>query len=197
MSDTENPTDAEVERLEKEMGGTGEQTDHLPSTGLLSFYDRLRRRVAGFVDRRGTRLGRNVADALLLLPDLFMLLLRLALDREVPAATRSLIAGALAYIVVPIDLFPEGIIGVGGFVDDVVLAIVVLSSIMSPELEAKAERYWSGSQSLRGVIRDVVGTAEAMLGVDLHEKIRRYLGRRGIEMREPSEDDGDPEMQPN
>ena len=59
----------------------------LPSTGLLSFYDRLRERILESVEERGGHLGSATVSALLLVPDVFMLLVRLSLDREVPART--------------------------------------------------------------------------------------------------------------
>jgi uncharacterized membrane protein YkvA (DUF1232 family) len=151
-----------------------------PSPRLFSFYDRLRERVAAGVERRGGRLGRPAADALLLVPDVFMLLVRLALDPQVPGGVRSLIGGALAYFVLPFDLWPEGLLGGAGFLDDLVLAAAVLSQALSPSLEARAERYWSGRQELRQVLQDVVATARSLLGEDLFGKLRALLARRGI-----------------
>ena len=87
--------------------------DTLPSTGLLSFYDRLRERILRAVERRGGRLGGAVAETLLLAPDVFMLLARLSLDKEVPKETRVLVSGALAYFLLPVDLLPEMVVGVG------------------------------------------------------------------------------------
>lgn len=147
---------------------------------LFSFYDRLRERVATAVERKGGKLGRPAADALLLVPDVFMLLVRLALDREVPTATRSLIGGALAYFVLPFDLMPEGLLGGAGFIDDLVLATAVLSHVMSPELQGRAARYWSGRQELRRTLQDVVGTASSLLGANLFGRLQALLARRGI-----------------
>ena len=152
----------------------------LPPTRLFSFYDRLRDRVAATVERRGGRLGRPAADALLLVPDVFVLLVRLALDRQVPPGVRSLIGGALAYFVLPFDLLPEGLIGGAGFLDDLVLATAVLSQALSPAMEARAERYWSGRQELRQVLQDVIGAAHSLLGENLFGKLRALLARRGI-----------------
>src|SRR5687768_7613809 len=78
-----------------------------PSSGLLSFYDRLREKIVHAVEKRGGKLGEGTVRALLLVPDVFMLLVRLSLDRDVPGSARALIGGTLAYFVLPIDLFPE------------------------------------------------------------------------------------------
>src|SRR5687767_6065257 len=86
--------------------------------GLLSFYDRLRERILAAVEKRGGKMGSTTVKALLVVPDIFILLARLALDKQVPAPSRALIAGALVYFVMPADLLPEAILGVGGYLED-------------------------------------------------------------------------------
>jgi uncharacterized membrane protein YkvA (DUF1232 family) len=149
---------------------------------LLSFYDRLRGRIATTLERRGGRIGRPASDALLLVPDVFMLLVRLALDREVPRPTRTLIGGALAYFLLPFDLLPEALVGAAGFVDDLVLATAVLSQVMSADLADRARLYWSGRDDVLRVLQDVAGTAHSLLGEDLHGRLRALLARRGVVM---------------
>lgn len=154
---------------------------------MLAFYDRLRGRIVAALDKRGGRLGRGAVDALLVVPDLFMLLVRLALDPQVPASTRGLIGGALAYFVLPFDLLPEALVGGLGFMDDVVLAAAVLTQALSPDLEPRARRYWSGRHELREVLRDVVGAAQSLLGENLVGRLERVLARRGVSLRRERE----------
>jgi uncharacterized membrane protein YkvA (DUF1232 family) len=148
-----------------------------PSTGLLSFYDRLRVRIERTVSRRGGRLGPRLAEALLLAPDLFILLLRLSLDPQVPKASRALIGGALAYFVLPLDLLPEGVVGVAGYSEDLVLACAVLARAFGDELEPYVAQYWSGSQRLSTVLKDVSRAAESLLGAPLQRRVEGLLGR--------------------
>jgi len=152
----------------------------LASTGLLGFYDRLRERVVATVERRGGRLGGRIGSYLLLVPDIFMLLARLTLDREVPRATRRLLGGALLYFVVPFDLLPEALAGVAGYVDDLVLASAVLTEALRPELHERARRHWSGDEDVFVVLSDVVLSARALLGGGLYERVRASLERRGV-----------------
>lgn len=154
----------------------------LPSSGLLSFYDRLRARIERTVERRGGKLAQGTVNALLLVPDVFMLLMRLALDPEVPRSTRTLIGGALAYFVLPIDILPEAFVGPTGYVDDLVLALSVLSHAFGRDLEPWARRYWSGSQDFRRVISDVLGAARGLLNEDLYTRLRKLLADRGIDL---------------
>lgn len=155
---------------------------------MLAFYDRLRGRVVSAIEKRGGRLGRGAADVLLLVPDVFMLLVRLALDPQVPASTRGLIGGALAYFILPFDLLPEALVGALGYMDDLVLAAAVLTKALGPELEPYARRYWSGRQELRQVLEDVVTAGQSLLGENLVARLERLLARRGVSMqrgREP------------
>jgi uncharacterized membrane protein YkvA (DUF1232 family) len=163
--------------------GPGEVT----SLRMLAFYDRLRRRIISAIEKRGGRLGRGAADVLLLVPDVFMLLVRLALDPQVPAATRGLIGGAIAYFILPFDLLPEALVGGLGFTDDLVLAAAVLTQALGPELEPQARRYWSGRQELRQVLEDLVTAAQSLLGENLVARLERLLARRGVSLRREAE----------
>jgi uncharacterized membrane protein YkvA (DUF1232 family) len=171
---------AELESEEALTHGTS-----LPSSGLLSFYDRLREKIFKQVEKRGGRLSEGTVRALMLVPDVFILLVRLTLDREVPGSTRALIGGALAYFVLPFDLLPEAILGGAGYLDDLVLATAVLSQAFGGDLEPYARKHWSGSEDLRVVIRDISETAQSLLGQNLYDRLRRLMSRRGIDVDGP------------
>lgn len=151
---------------------------------MLSFYDRLRLRMLRAAGHRNRRFGKPIVEAFLLVPDVFILLVRLALDPEVPRQARALIGGALAYFVLPTDLFPEAIVGAPGFLDDLVLASAVLSQALGGELEPYARKYWNGDQELRQTLRDITQSAQALLGRDLHVRMKRALARRGVDLRD-------------
>ena len=166
----------------------------MPSSGLLSFYDRLREKIIKTVEKRkgkrGGKLSETAVRALLLVPDVFMLLARLALDKEVPGSTRAMIGGALAYFVLPADLLPEMLLGGVGFMDDLVLATAVLSQAFGGDLEPYARRHWSGSEDLRIVLQDVSETAQSLLGENLYGKLKGLMSRRGIQLDDQDEHDG-------
>ncbi|HEY9422980.1 MAG TPA: DUF1232 domain-containing protein [Thermoanaerobaculia bacterium] len=181
--DFENFDSVKAERDSEEAFETG--TD-VPSSGLLSFYDRLREKIVHVVEKRregrGGKLTEGTVRALLLVPDVFILLVRLALDKNVPASTRALIGGALAYFVLPVDLLPEAILGGAGYMEDLVLATAVLSQAFGGDLEPYARKHWSGSEDLRVVIRDISETAQSLLGQNLYDRLRKLMGRRGISL---------------
>jgi uncharacterized membrane protein YkvA (DUF1232 family) len=162
----------------------GVAESELPSGGLLSFYDGLRERMLRTVEKRGGKLSEGAVKALLLVPDVFILLVRLTLDKNVPGPTRAMIGGALAYFLLPTDLLPEAILGGAGFMEDLVLAAAVLSQAFGGELEPYARRHWSGPEDLRVVLRDLTQTGQALLGYNLYERLRGLLRRRGVKMEE-------------
>jgi len=156
--------------------------DALASRGLLSFYDRLRERMLVAAERQSHRYGKPVLEALLLVPDVFILMVRLVLDPRVPGEARALIGGALAYFLLPFDLFPEALVGTAGFLDDLVLGAAVLSQALGGELEPYAARHWNGDRELRQTLRDIAQSTRALLGRDLERRLKRTLERRGVRL---------------
>lgn len=154
--------------------------EELPHQDLLGFYDRLRSRVLDTVERRAGRLPEDVVIALLLVPDIFILLVRLTLDKEVPRRARILIGGALAYFISPIDLLPELILGPIGYLDDLVVAVAVLSQVFTGDLEPYARKHWTGRQDLHVVLHDISAAARTLLGPAVHDRLKRLLARQGI-----------------
>jgi uncharacterized membrane protein YkvA (DUF1232 family) len=169
-------------RAERESADALDRGTELPSSGLLSFYDRLREAIFKVVEKRGGKLSEGSARALMLVPDVFILLVRLALDKEVPRSSRALIGGAIAYFILPYDLLPEAILGPAGYLDDLVLATAVLAQAFGGDLEPYARKHWSGKEDLRIVLRDITETAQSLLGQNLYERLRRLLSRRGVKL---------------
>jgi uncharacterized membrane protein YkvA (DUF1232 family) len=181
----EDLEDFDAARAEQESEEALDHGTHLPSTGLLSFYDRLREAIFKVVEKRGGKLSEGTVRALMLVPDVFILLVRLALDKEVPGSSRALIGGAIAYFILPFDLLPEAILGPVGYLDDLVLAAAVLAQAFGGDLEPYARKHWSGKEDLRVVLRDITETAQSLLGQNLYDRLHRLLSRRGVRLEEP------------
>lgn len=178
----EDLEDFDAARAERESEEALSRGTELPSSGLLSFYDRLREAIFKVVEKRGGKLSEGTVRALMLVPDVFILLVRLALDKEVPRSSRALIGGAIAYFILPFDLLPEAILGPVGYLDDLVLAAAVLAQAFGGDLEPYARKHWSGKEDLRVVIRDITETAQSLLGQNLYDRLRRLLSRRGVKL---------------
>lgn len=173
----------DIDEAEEESAqALGSEGRELPSSGLLSFYDRIRERILKSLEGRGRggKLTESALKALLLVPDVFILLVRLALDKEIPASTRAMIGGALAYFILPIDLLPEAFLAGAGYMDDLVIAAAVLSQAFGGELEPYARKHWSGPEDIRVVLKDITESAQALLGQNVYDRVRRVMSKRGI-----------------
>jgi len=175
----------DIDAAERESERVFAAGSDLPSTGLLSFYDRLRQTIVHGIESKAGKLPGDAARMLLLVPDVFILMVRLTLDKSVPRGARAMIGGALAYFILPFDLLPEAILGPIGYMDDLVLGVAVLSQVFGGELEPYARKHWSGPEDLRVVLRDVTQASQALLGVSLYGRLRKLLARRGIQLEEP------------
>ena len=134
------------------------------------FYHQLRERIAVWLTDRGE--GFRHAQVLLLAPDLFHLMCRLALDKRVPVADKAKLAAAIAYFVSPIDALPEAVLGPVGYVDDVAVAAYALNSVINSGNGEIAKEYWAGEGDLLAAVQQVLAVADDMIGSGLWRKIR-------------------------
>jgi uncharacterized membrane protein YkvA (DUF1232 family) len=67
-------------------------------------------------------------------------------DPDVPTAAKVALGALAVYLASPVDLIPD-LIPVLGYVDDLLIAAVVLDGIMSLVDRAVLLRYWPGSPS--------------------------------------------------
>jgi len=85
-----------------------------------------------------------VKELLLALPRLCRMLVSLAADRDVPTAAKVVLAALAVYLVSPIDLVPDFIPWLG-YLDDVILAAVVVDGVISFVDRSLLLRYWPGT----------------------------------------------------
>jgi uncharacterized membrane protein YkvA (DUF1232 family) len=79
-----------------------------------------------------------------LIPDVLVLIRRLLADRTLPLGPRLGLVGLLGWLLMPIDLIPDFLPGIG-LIDDVILVVLVLRWVgRRIGVDALAER-WPGS----------------------------------------------------
>ncbi len=138
------------------------------------FYKKMRLDIREWVQSK-TGKESQWSEYLLLAPDLFHLLAKLALDKEVPASEKAKIAGALAYFISPIDLLPEALLGPIGYLDDVALAAYVINSVMKNCDHAIVTRHWAGEQNILDLVQQIMDVASDMLGNKIWDKLKRMV----------------------
>jgi uncharacterized membrane protein YkvA (DUF1232 family) len=83
-------------------------------------------------------------DTIRQLPNYVRLLFGLLSDRRVAAVDKLLVAAAVAYILMPVDLIPDFIPFLGE-VDDVFLLVTALQRLISNAGRSVVLQYWVGS----------------------------------------------------
>ena len=116
---------------------------------------------------------RRLKNVLLFLPNLLLLSVRLMADSRVPAKEQLLVAGAIAYAIMPLDLIPDMIPFVGQ-IDDVYLISLTLLRLMTVTNPAVVREHWNGG----GDVVEFVGAAALLAGKLLPKRIRRVLTDR-------------------
>lgn len=108
---------------------------------------------------RAARANRNhasVREALRLLPDLILLMRRLAADTGLPRGVRIRLGLLLAYMVTPIDLVPD-FIPVIGYIDDAIVVAFALRSVTRRAGPAALDRHWPGTPAGLATVRRLAG----------------------------------------
>ena len=135
------------------------------------FYHELRAKFKTWLDSDEGK-NHKWAEYLLATPDLFHLLCKLSIDKDVPISEKAKLAGAIAYFVSPIDLLPEALIGPLGYADDVSLAANVLNQIVNKTDPEVIKRHWAGEGDVLELIQRILERADEMVGSGLWHKLR-------------------------
>ena len=115
----------------------------------------------------------RMTNLALIIPNLLLLSARLMVDPRVPAKERLLVAGAIAYAVIPFDFIPDMIPFVGQ-VDDAYLIALTLLRLMSVTEPRVIREHWRGG----GDVVELIGATALLAGRLLPRRIRRVLTSR-------------------
>ncbi|MFJ7737416.1 YkvA family protein [Lysinibacillus sp. NPDC097287] len=128
----------------------------------LDFYDKLRAKLVQFLD---SKKGKNnkFTKYLLFAPDLFHLMVKTMMDSNVDTKSKALIGGGIAYFMLPVDFLPEGLIGFGGFMDDIVIATIIINTLINKLGPEVIEKHWSGDDQLLNVLQKVSETSDQVI----------------------------------
>jgi uncharacterized membrane protein YkvA (DUF1232 family) len=116
---------------------------------------------------------RRIKNLLLFIPNMLLLCARLLTDSRVPTTERVLVAGAIIYAIVPLDLIPDMIPFVGQ-IDDAYLIALSLLRLMERTDPKVVREHWSGG----GDVVELVGAAAMLAAKFLPKPVRRVLSSR-------------------
>jgi uncharacterized membrane protein YkvA (DUF1232 family) len=136
----------------------------------------MRNNIRQYVEKKGSALGKT-AEFLMLVPDVFILLWRLANDARVNGKNKVLLGTSIAYYLFPFDIIPEGIVGPMGFMDDLVFGVYVLNRMLGDTDVAIIRQHWSGSEDVLETIQRVLNAGDNLVGSDFLNKVKKMMGR--------------------
>jgi uncharacterized membrane protein YkvA (DUF1232 family) len=99
---------------------------------------------------------------LMFLPNMFTLLGRLLKDTRVSIADKALFAGAIIYVIMPLDFIPDFIPFVGQ-IDDVYLVALSLLRLLNRADESVVRENWSGGGDIVSLANSIAGIAPMFL----------------------------------
>lgn len=140
--------------LKKELPTYEEQQD---------FYIKLRSKITDYVESKSGKAGK-FTPYLLFAPDLFHLLVKSMFDDRIDAKSKTLVGSGILYFITPVDILPEGLIGPGGFIDDIIVATFVVNMLLNKFSSEMIEEHWAGDDKLLNVLQKVSETSDSLLG---------------------------------
>ena len=138
------------------------------------FYKRIRKKVNDWLEINAGN-NKQWSEYILLAPDLFHLLTKLSMDKEIPESKKVKLLAAIAYFISPIDLLPEALLGPIGFLDDIALSAYVLNDIINNVDPKIVTRNWAGDKDILVLVKTILANASNFLGSKILRKIKNRI----------------------
>lgn len=103
-------------------------------------------------DARADSAPDTLREIALFLPHFIILLKRLLGDPRVPRKSKLILCGTVLYLVSPIDVIPDFVPGIGQL-DDIVVALLALHSILNRVDDAVVVEHWPGDENVIRMVR--------------------------------------------
>lgn len=137
---------------------------------------RLRNKILNWVKGQGSALAKEITDLVLVVPDLVLLLIRLMKDQRVPAELKLKITLAVAYVISPIDLIPEVLGNVLGFVDDTLAMAILISGLVEEIPNEIICENWTGRPDILELIIKGKNLLSKILPANITGKLNSIFG---------------------
>jgi uncharacterized membrane protein YkvA (DUF1232 family) len=167
-------TDLTADDFAESMQATADSSADLSGGRAERFYDRIRGSIQKYLERKGGAVEK-VSEYLLLVPDIFNLLWRLANDSRVSGKNKVLLVSGLSYYIFPFDIIPEAIVGPIGYLDDLVFGVFVLNKMLADTSPEILREHWSGSEDILESIRKVLNAADNLVGSEFLPRIKKMM----------------------
>jgi uncharacterized membrane protein YkvA (DUF1232 family) len=141
-------------------------------TKQQDFYQKLRKDVKNWISKNLDK-ENKWTDYVLAAPDIFHLLCKLSVDKDVPSNKKIKLVAGIAYFISPIDLLPEAFLGPIGYLDDIAVAAYILNELVNEIDPQIIRKHWAGEQDILDLIKTILSNADSMIGSKLWNRIKR------------------------
>jgi uncharacterized membrane protein YkvA (DUF1232 family) len=136
------------------------------------FYQKIRKDVKHWLNDNLDK-ENKWGEYILAAPDLFHLLYKLSVDKDVPSKKKIKLVAGIAYFISPIDFLPEAFLGPIGYLDDIAVTAYILNDLIN-EIDPQIVRnHWAGDSDILDLIKTILANADKMIGSKMWKKIRK------------------------
>ena len=153
------------------------------------FYQRIRGKVVAWAQGAGA--GKEITLYVLLVPDIVALMVRLMGDARVSAALKAEIAAASAYIIIPVDLMPEAVMGPAGLIDDAIVGMLALNRVFRAMGQPGADilrQHWDGDEDVLTVMQELLDKADRFVTGPVWNGIKKFMSVAAEELKNVAND---------
>lgn len=104
----------------------------------------------------------NLKEYALLFPRLLKLVWNLARDPRVPARSKAVLVLVAGYLVSPVDLIPEFLVGLGQL-DDIVVVAFALDQMLNRVDADIVREHWDGDRDILEVVQEILDIGTGFL----------------------------------
>lgn len=112
----------------------------------------------------------KLGDYMMMVPQLIKLVWALTRDPRVPARTKAVLFVSLGYVISPIDVIPDFIVGIGK-VDDLLVAAFALDQILNRVPEEVVREHWDGDEDILDLLREVLDIASGFIPASIKKRL--------------------------
>ena len=136
-----------------------------------NFYRKLRKKLNLFITEHPNH---KYINYLIAAPDFFYLLCAMLNDKRIPVKNKAYLAAGVLYFISPIDIVADVVPGIG-IVDDVVIAVTIVKSLLDSVGEDVVIELWPGDGDVIEQIRNLLEMADMLFGKGLLGKLKAWL----------------------
>jgi len=162
VTDFENISEEQKEQILKEAMDEKKQK---------SFYEKLRKKVEKHIEEHPNS---KYINYLIAAPDFFYMMCKLLGDNRVPIKNKLTLAAAIAYFVSPLDFITDVIPGIG-VVDDVIIVVGILNSLVNSVSEDVLKEHWPGDGDVMEQIKQLLELADTVVGSKALKAIKGFI----------------------